>query len=366
MNRHEALLSLIKQIDAENKDSDGRILQLRIDNRVDAADRDTQLGRQFDAFNHWASNLVLDGHRLDAGESALLARELLYVQAKQVSQQYAEMKSSRFIPMSSAVPAGTDSFSTEIYGDVGSAKLITNYATDFPAADVFKSEHIQKVFGFGNSFSWSVQDLRRSALTKGQPLDQRRAATARNVHDRLIDGIAANGDSATGLLGLTSHGSVSGVNLLTAGSEIVGDWATATADEMFSDLNIIESTAFLASYGLYQPDTLLLDPEAYNIGYNTAANDFSTESVLSVWLRSRAQFVRNIDQWHMLSTAGATSATRAVCYPRNSDVLEMLLPLSFMMHSPQQEMLAFKVPCESRFAGTLLYRPQAMTYADGL
>lgn len=367
----ELFASLIKQLAAEcvvRNDSGEAVAAMAVPNTCYRVDGD-MLNPTFQVLSKSLEGLVLPGdgtapaHRLDAGESALLARELLYVQQKQVFQQYSTLKSTRFIPVDSSIPAGTDTFSTEIYTEVGMAKLITNYATDFPMSDVSKTEKLLKCFSFGNAFSWSVQDLRRSALTKGTPLDQRRASVARMVHDRLIDRVAALGDSATGLLGIANQ---TNVTILTAGSEIVGDWATATADEMFSDLNIIESTNFLASLEVWEPDTLVLPSEAFNIVSNTPANDFVTDSVLSVWLRSRAQYVKNVDQWTMLATAGASSATRAICYKRSADCLDQKIPMGFTVHAPQQEMLQFKVPCESRFGGTVCYYPQSMLYADGL
>lgn len=361
MNRHEALNQLSQRLDSELVDETGAKLVVRVDNREDA---DEQLVRAFEGYRQWASGLTLEGHRLDAGESALLARELLYVQQKQVFIQYSMLKSARFIPIDTSMPAGVDSFSTEIYKEAGSAKLITNYATDFPSADVFKEEHIQKCFGFGNSYRYSIQDLRRSALSKGQPLDQRRAGTARMVHDRLIDRTACLGDTASGLIGIAGHSSVTVLD--GSPDSLVGDWATASADQMFADLALIENTPYTATLENMAPDTLLLAPAPYNILFETPANDFTTETVGQVFLRSRAKHIKNIDRWDLLTTAGGSSSTRAICYKRDPQVIDQKLPLAFQMSAPQQVMLAFTVPCESRFGGTVLYYPAAMVYADGL
>jgi hypothetical protein len=361
----EHLTSLVKQLTGEcvvRNDAGDVVAGMAVPNTAYRIDGEA-LKPKFDSLQARLQTFDLDGVRLDAGESALLARELLYVQQKQVFQQYTSLKSTKFIPVDSSIPAGTDTFSTEIYTEVGMAKLITNYATDFPMSDVSKTEKILKCFSFGNAFSWSVQDLRRSALTKGTPLDQRRASVARMVHDRLIDRVAALGDSATGLLGIANQ---TNVTILTAASEVVGDWATATAEEIFADLNEIESQSFVASKEVWAPDTLVLPTNAYNVLFNTAANDFQTDSIGKVWLQTRAQYVKNIDQWIMLNTAGASSATRAICYKRSAECLDQKVPMGFTMHAPQQEMLQFKVPCESRFGGTVCYYPQSMTYVDGL
>lgn len=370
---HELFYSLIKQLDGEaprldgaDGPTEGAGLMYRADNRLDAVE---QLKARFDQTAAILNGVWLDGHRLDAGESAVLARELLYVQQRQVTQLYTEMKSTRFIPIDSSMPAGVQVFTTEVFAETGSVKLISNYATDFPLADVSKSEVLGKCLSFGNAYHWSVEDLRRSAMARGVPLPDRRAAAARLVHAKFIDNLMALGDANTGLTGIASH---SGVTILTAGSEITGDWANpaTTEDEVFADLALIENTVYIDSGELIEPDTMVLPNAdgggAYAALFDRKSNDFSNESIGSVWLKTRAKYVKSIDQWNKLNEAGATGATRAICYKRSSDILDGKIPLAFMQHPDQQKMLAFITPCESKCGGTVLYRPFGMVYADGV
>jgi hypothetical protein len=55
-----------------------------------------------------------------------------------------------------------------------------------------------------------------------------------------------------------------------------------------------------------------------------------------------------------------------VAIENSADNLTLEIPMPFMQHAPQQEGLAFEVPCESRFGGVIIYYPLSMAMADSI
>ncbi len=300
----------------------------------------------------------------DAGESAFLTRALLFVQAKQVTQVFLETKALQFFPVDGSIPSGAESFSTPIWNLFGKAKLVANYATDFPSVDAAQSENILPCRSLGVSFSYSIQDLRRSAMAGGQPLDQRKAGVARMVNEQLIDTICALGDTTSGLLGLTQN---SGVTIITAGGgTITGAWASAAGSVIFTDLMQIGGKVVVQSKNTWRADTLLLPTVAYTQAAQKPANSFSQESALAAFLRTNPYGITNIDMWPALDTAGAAGVTRAMAYKRDPNCVDIKIPQPFELIAPQPQNMAFNVPGHSRVGGGVVYHPASMVYADGL
>lgn len=318
-----------------------------------------------------ASDLGEDG-RFDAGESALLARQLLFMKNREVQQLYTKMKARQFIPVSNEVNSGADTFSVPVWSQVGMAKLISNYADDFPSTDVSVTEVIQGIRGIGNSYQYTVQDLRRSAMAGGKPLDVRRASNARLVHEKTIESVAALGtmpadaNAVSGATALGGFAKNANVTVLTAGGGITGGWSSATAAVIVADLQAITQKVITQSKQVHTPDTLLLDTTSYALISQKPATTFTLEPILTAFLRYNP-YIKNVDQWQMLDNANSTNnGPRVVAYERTPDNLELEIPQEFEQFSPQQIGLLFKIMCHSRIGGVSVYHPLSMVYADGV
>lgn len=302
--------------------------------------------------------------KCDAGEDVFLSRQLIYIQQRQVNTLFTNNQALRYVPVETDVPVGAEQFSTETFTQVGSAAFVTNYGTDFPSADVFVTETLNRMYDIGSSFRYSLTDLRRAAFS-GVPLSSKRADASRFMHDTLIDEIALLGNTARALTGLSNNANVT---LLTAGGgTVTGAWESATAATIKADLAAMESTIVLASAGQSQlfPDTLLLDDESYMIINTRPSTTFSDQTILRSYLEN-SPYIRNIEPWVKLRNAGAAGVRRAVMYRRNPDILGMKISNSYEQFAPQQHLLEWIVPALSRISGVIVYRPMAMLYVDGL
>ncbi len=313
--------------------------------------------------------------RYDADEAVTLARQLLFIQAKEVYQQFSILKATKLLPVDGSIPSGASSFSTPIYGQVGTAEFVTNYGNGFPAVDVNVSEVISPVRSIGDSYFYTVQDLRAAAMAGGQPLDQRRAMVARMVHDRKVEKVAAFGDSVHGLPGFLTNSAVTLLKKSSGGSlpDLTGGWETASGADIYEDLGIIAAQVPSQSMGNWEADTIVLPLLAFEIAARTPYSTLNPTPVLKAFLDA-SPHIKNIDWWSPCdnidengdSPISNSTTTRAVCYSRSPMVLDLKIPQQFEQFAPQLVNMQFNVPCHSRIGGVSIYYPAAMVYADQL
>ena len=110
--------------------------------RYDRADADA-----LRASNIAASLLGTSGKRYDSVEDAsvFFARELDFVKSHAYDKQYPEFTALGLFPVSNEVDPGAESITYYAYDKTGIAKIISNYATDLPRADVKGEPHTAQV-----------------------------------------------------------------------------------------------------------------------------------------------------------------------------------------------------------------------------
>ena len=80
-------------------------------------------------------------NRLDATETVFFKRQLEYVKSKTYDKKYKNLKSSTLIPISTEAPSGADFIVWYSFSKAGVAKIISDYANDFPRVDVYAEEN---------------------------------------------------------------------------------------------------------------------------------------------------------------------------------------------------------------------------------
>ena len=78
-----------------------------------------------------------------------LARELETILARTFEVEYADIKYSSLIPISTEVGPGADSFTYRVFDKQGSMKVIGDKAQDLPRADVLRKEVTHPVRSLG-------------------------------------------------------------------------------------------------------------------------------------------------------------------------------------------------------------------------
>jgi hypothetical protein len=300
--------------------------------------------------------------RLDAGETAALARQLEHIYAQTYDVKYAELKGRRFVPVDTSVDAGAEFYTYRQWNMFGMAKLIANYADDLPRVDSLAKEFPAPIKSLGASYGFSIQDMRRAAMS-GSQLDARRARAARRAHEQSFDDIVAFGNADAGLGGMTNNANVPIVPAVT------GTWITSVATplQMIEDLNELVNSIILATLETFIPNTLLLDNTSFQRINSTpmSTTGDADKTVLRFFLDNNP-YITDVDQWNKLNAAGAGGVSRAIAYQRSEEVLAAVEPQPFEQFPPQARNLEFVIPTHSRVGGVRVQYPLAIAYMDDL
>lgn len=300
--------------------------------------------------------------RVDSNETAAFTRQLQFIETEIYTTEYPANRAREFIPVDGSVPNWAESFVWRIWDWAGMAKIITRFSDDLPAVDVMAAEKIQKVESIGDSFGYSIQDLRASSRLN-MPLDTEKGELARMAIENKIEQLAVFGDSDTGLPGFVN---MPNVPILSAPGVLTGNWlGGATPKQILADLHAMAAAVVKNTKNSHKPDTILLPLDHYNYISQTTLNDYNSETILTTFLKQSA-WIRNVDQWNYLDTADGSGGPLGICYQRNPRVVKLVIPQEFEMLPPQSRNLAFQIPCHSRFGGVSWRYPLAAVYAVGL
>lgn len=299
--------------------------------------------------------------RLDAGESAFFARQIEHVKANTYDTKYKNLKATMLIPVSTEAPSGSETITYRSYSQVGLAKIIADYANDFPRVDVYGEEVTAKVRGIGTSYGYSIKEIRRAQIA-GTPLEQRRANAARRANDEKVNRIAFNGDSVYGLQGLIDYPGITEATLTTGTSG--NTWALKTPDEIIADVTALQTAIVETTNGREIPDTLIVPIAQYNILKNTRMTDGNDTTILSYILDNG--IFETVEWVTELASAGDGDADRIMAYTRDPEHLTLEIPQAFEMFEPEKQGMEYTIACHSECGGVIVYYPLSIAYMDGV
>jgi hypothetical protein len=296
--------------------------------------------------------------KLDTAETATFALELRKLKAKSYDVKYPDLKARKFVPVSHECSNADESFVVRQWDMAGMAKIISNYATDLPKVAAFAKEFVYKIKSIGDSFDYTIQDIRVSMQT-GRSLSDKKQTIAYRKLEELIDDIAATGIPETQVPGVLNHPNIPLLTLPT------GTWSSATDAQIVADLAYMVTQIMVTTKQTHIPDTVLFDTTSWaRITQMVSGTGSFAETVLSLFLRTNP-YIKNADTWIKLDTADAAgTGPRIFMYKRDSEVLELEIPQEPEQFPPQADGLAFTVNCHARVGGVRVSYPLACAYAD--
>ena len=298
--------------------------------------------------------------RMDVNETIHFARSLEFVKAQTYDISFGKLKSLQFIPLDQSAPEGAETITYEQWTEVEAATVVANMADDLPSVDAFAAQFTSPVKSLGSSYTWSIQDIKRAAMT-GAGIDLRRARAARMSIDRRIDRIGALGIPEANTTGLLNNTAVPTFVFPNAGA-----WDAITTDLVLENLNALAQAIVDTTLEIEEPNALLCPTAEFGIISSTPMLlGASTDTILQVFLRNQP-YITQVDQWARLTGAGGGGSNRFLAYDRSDRVLQYNIPLLFEQLPPQARNLAFKVPVHSRVGVVEIHYPLAMSYADRL
>lgn len=305
------------------------------------------------------------GTRYDANETATFARELEAIQAGVVEKKFPQLVGANLIPLTGAgiMPGARSHTYREIEG-WGEAELLEEYTLEeFGTAEVRGAEQTGKFRSFGAKYIYTLEDLRaRPSLTIDVPGNK--AAVAVRVMEEKLDKLLLNATSGpfTGLLNdANSQNDTTG-----AGSPdfVTGVEATDVAT-IISTFRYMVNAAKIATLGAYSQfdfvvslkiDTLLsLFVPSTTVGGGLTVADF---------LLNHVPGVRSITMCPRLDGAGAGGKDRMLCYPRDPEVLDAMVPIRREQFAPQLNGAAFVTAMHGKYGGLRIFQPLAIRRCD--
>jgi hypothetical protein len=312
-------------------------------------------------------------NRLDAPQTVFFERQLETIESRAFQMDLPDLKARSLIPSIPGINPADAVYTYHRYSGSGSAKRITTgNSTDLPASEATAEKLTSTIQRYANSFNYTIFEIQAAARANA-PLEQQRAMYARRGLEELVDQVLADGKDlngvATGLDGLLS---VSG-NSYTLCTKVAGGltWGTvgapnATALEILQDLMGIVAARIDATKGKYSRFDIVLPQAQYNLAATLPLGDDASLTPLKFALQNDTG-IASVTPWHKCTGAGAGGTTnRMVCYPKDPMVLGAAVPQEFAALAPQLDVFQYNIPCHMSTGGVILYRPVAMSYADGL
>jgi hypothetical protein len=311
------------------------------------------------------------GLRLDAKYTSALAQQLEFVRAQTYDIKYPEYKARQFIPVDNSVDPGAETISYYQWDMFGMADICANYADDPPMVSALAEKFFNKVEGLHDAYDFTIQDMRRSAMS-GMPLEDKKATAARRAMEARIDDIAATGYTKAKLKGLLNNPNVTVATAASDGTSTKwlkadrGTSADKAPADILSDMYTANNTVWTTTKEIFQPDTVLLPTAQMGHIMQTQVNSYQEITLLRSFLANNP-FISLVDSWHKLATADAAgTGPRMVTYKRSSEVLELVIPQEFEQFPEQVRNLSFVIPCHARVGGVVIRYPLAVLYTDGL
>ena len=286
-----------------------------------------------------------------------LARELEAILSRAFEVEYADIKYSSLIPLSTEVGPGADSYTYRVFDKQGSMKVIGDKAQDLPRADVLRKEVTLPVRSIGGSFAYTIQETRAASMVPGMNLEQRRANAVRRAYEEKVQEIAYFGDAPSGMKGLFNNNQV---------DKLVPDkWfdtPSVTTDEMLALLNEVPTRLVQNSNMKETPNTMLVPYSVYRIISTTPRSTTSDTTVMEFFLRTNPMIsaIEPVNELEASKSGGALSKDRILVYDRNPDKLQLHIPQPLEFLPPLRQALEFSVAAHARVGGLALYYPKSM------
>lgn len=313
------------------------------------------------------------GMRFDSADEAsvFFACELDHVKAQSYDVEYPELTAMSLFPKSSEADEGAETIRYDTYDKTGVAKIISNYSTDLPRADVIGKSSFAAIKSLGSSYGYSVQEMRASCLAN-KSLDARKGEAARYAIDSMINKIAWAGDAESGLMGVLSKNQSIPLFAVEAGKDSgKTSWLEKTADEILDDINGMAKQVSKVTKNVERPDTLCVPSDVF-MHISTKRIPDTDTTVLS-YLLDHSPYINNIVAASELNSDSVDTNPYAAdgtgvsfLFKNDEKKLSLENPMPFIQHPLQVKNLETQIPCEARTAGVIVYYPFSCLIAVGV
>lgn len=318
--------------------------------------------------------------RLDTADTLFLERELRHVDPVNYMTLFAGLKGRQYIPLIEGVSPLVNEYAYKMCTIVGDAKLGAPHSNDATVVSVQYTETVSSIRQIPVAMKWSVREIKQSAAFAGGKLQDDTIRAAMSAVERKRDTMLAFGVTGTTIGGLLNNASVLTTTPSTKSGTGAGTaWIRAVPvnpDEILADIaKIVSDTRTALNQAALMPNgdsmpafdkfVLLLDQANYTYIAQTPRSTTSDKTILQ-WALSQNPWLESIEEWWQCDHAGASSAHRAVLYPRNPMAVGCLIPDEWSQEPWQYVGHDIVVPANGSCGGTICKYPVSMRYCDGI
>jgi hypothetical protein len=307
--------------------------------------------------------------RLDANETVLFGQQLEFISARLRDIKRPELKWRNFVPVTSEVPPGAETWAYYTWDSVGMAEIVANYADDIRRVATSGTKQTFGIETYALGYDWSVLDIERAAMA-GVNYRNRKADAVRRGFELRFERVASVGQLGVNIKGLLNNANVPLTTAASVGGSTVWGSAGKSANDVLTDLMNAEDAILNLTKGIETPDTMLMSLAKFRYLQHTplftGAGSNPKDTILSVFLE-RSDYIRNVDWWHPLATADvAGTGPRLVMYRRDPEHEHLEMPMAPRELPPQPEGLAVAINSWTRLGGVVFEYPLSALYVDGI
>jgi hypothetical protein len=288
-----------------------------------------------------------------------------HIEAGVYAMRFPAIRYPGLIPVDTSAPAWIktiDYYSMDISGKAG---WTADRARDLNLVGTQMGKNSTSIFMADIGYDYGLEEVNQAAAL-GMNLPGDKASAARLVYERTVDNIAFTGDTEKGWEGLFNNSAV------VAAGATVGDWATATEDEILADINEVLSGVYTATNEIAMADTLILPSLKYQFIASRRLGDGNGTMTILQFVEKANVYTAETGQpltirsSRGLNTAGAGSTARMVAYRRSPEVLRMHIPMRHQFLPVQIDGLTYQVPGIFRVGPLEIRLPKEVLYSDGI
>lgn len=294
---------------------------------------------------------------------AFYLSQLSQTEARIYEAKYRNIVYQDLVPVDMSAPEWVDSVSYISYDAVTAGKFIGASGKDLPETDINANKSTIEVFYGGNSYSYSLDELRKSQAMN-IPLDATKGRMSRRGFEEHAQRVAFFGDSSRGITGLFNGANVQLTNSLL-------DFSTATGQQIVSYMNALLINVWKNSAETHLANVFILDSDNWAI-ISEKRMDAGTDTTVLEFFKKNNLYTAQTGQPltvranYELKTAGTGGVPRMMAYELSDDNLSMQMPMPWRPAPPQPEGLRVKVPCEYKFGGVEFRYPGCAAYHDNV
>lgn len=301
---------------------------------------------------------------LDANADIFFQRQLEEIDKRLFETKYGALEALTLVQAKPLHP-GAESYTWRRYDSRGQAKIMSNYATASPRANVNGVEETSRVRSVRAHYGYNVQEIRAASMA-GVPLDAMNAMAARRMVDETLNTVGLLGDSEFNLVGLFNQPNAQTYTVPADGTGASAEWADKTSDQILRDLFGMLEQVYTTTKEIERPKRILMSHAKLRFIAQkklSSAGD-GTLSVLQ-YFQTKAPEVE-VRGALFLDTAGDGGTERMIAYDPNPLNQEWLVPIPFETFPTERVGMEYKTECHARVGGVVCRYPLSMIYGDGI